>query len=307
MTGGDCNTAASWHQASGRRSDLCVALVKSGTPFSFYELKLKIDCTSLIQQPSVNANDSNPSGPIAKALLAAFSIALTAPACDPVHFEWQGPTPAFQVFDTNRDRSIDASEWAAVRGVMLSDWREFRLADCDENGRVSWSEYFARKFRHQECRSHTPWFASYLTSSLHTSPSFSVTTSNGRSEVAQNTTHPSNSTPRLQEVYLETDPSDIELALIRLSTATTSSPSATGSAEDETRRQFWLPCQVENQNSRFRVRLLALAVIWENDGQLHESIILTPTTIPPGSRQLLTIRFAAARACRLLWARGDRA
>lgn len=82
-------------------------------------------------------------------------VVCAAPGCQPIQFEWQGPTTAFKSLDLNRDGIVTRPEWEAKFGATISRanasvW-EFDRLDCERDGRLTWTEYFKGKFKGRRC------------------------------------------------------------------------------------------------------------------------------------------------------------
>lgn len=62
------------------------------------------------------------------------------------------PSDFFRRLDRNRDGELSRAEWAAYYDRHnhppgdLCMRRDFEPADCDQNGRLTWSEYYDRRF-----------------------------------------------------------------------------------------------------------------------------------------------------------------
>jgi hypothetical protein len=92
---------------------------------------------------------------LARILIVAIALSgCAAPGCDPLHFEWQGPSEAFDAVDPNHDGARTREEWEMLNETFLypeSGAREFIAADCDSDGVYTWHEYFEQRFNSQLC------------------------------------------------------------------------------------------------------------------------------------------------------------
>jgi hypothetical protein len=87
-------------------------------------------------------------------------VACTAPGCNPIRFEWQGPSSAFNLMDPNHDGRITRAEWEQTSQMTHPDETflfgggsayEFLTADCDGDGVYTWHEYFQSRFKRALC------------------------------------------------------------------------------------------------------------------------------------------------------------
>lgn len=75
----------------------------------------------------------------------------------PHRFEWQGESSYFEnSLDINKDGEVGRMEWEVLeRGTSILEYgssqRQFDRVDCNQNGRLSWSEYFRRTFISEIC------------------------------------------------------------------------------------------------------------------------------------------------------------
>jgi hypothetical protein len=98
---------------------------------------------------------------LARIWLAAIALTTcTAPGCNPIQFEWQGPSDAFKGMDPNHDGKLTRAEWEQTCESSQPDQTflypghsayEFITSDCDGNGVYTWREYFRRRFRSMTC------------------------------------------------------------------------------------------------------------------------------------------------------------
>ncbi len=89
---------------------------------------------------------------LAVLILPIFAIPFFAvPVDSPYRPYWFGPTHEFQYQDINRDGEISRAEseyWALQTNLLSNSGsvRPFIYADCDENGRLTWREYYNFRF-----------------------------------------------------------------------------------------------------------------------------------------------------------------
>jgi hypothetical protein len=85
-----------------------------------------------------------------------------APGCNPIHYEWQGPSSAFKGMDPNHDGRLTRAEWEQTSERSNPDETvlygggavyEFLTADCDGDGVYTWHEYFQHRFKSTLCES----------------------------------------------------------------------------------------------------------------------------------------------------------
>lgn len=89
---------------------------------------------------------------LARVLIVAIALSgCAAPGCNPLQFEWQGPSAAFDAVDPNHDGARTREEWEMFDETSLHDAREFTLGDCDSDGVYTWHEYFEQRFEGQLC------------------------------------------------------------------------------------------------------------------------------------------------------------
>src|SRR5690242_15423604 len=87
-------------------------------------------------------------------------VACMAPGCNPIRFEWQGPSDAFNLMDPNRDGRLTRAEWEQT-SEMTHPYETFLYgggsvyelitADCDGDGVFTWHEYFQSRFKRTFC------------------------------------------------------------------------------------------------------------------------------------------------------------
>lgn len=72
-----------------------------------------------------------------------------------IRYQWQGPSPTFtRTLDKNHDGELSRSEWQSLHiesNVLAASTRQFHRMDCNDNGRVTWGEYFDATFRSKAC------------------------------------------------------------------------------------------------------------------------------------------------------------
>ncbi len=91
-----------------------------------------------------------------RVVLVGFAFAAcAAPGCQPIQFEWQGPSRTFRNIDINGDGVIVRPEWEEKYGTHVSAADaavvQFENADCQRDGRLSWGEYFRSRFKGKSC------------------------------------------------------------------------------------------------------------------------------------------------------------
>jgi hypothetical protein len=89
-------------------------------------------------------------------LTSAWVLVLTLmlAGCGRMMFAWQGPDPVFAELDIDRDEVVSREEWERAHGTSALDEPvlQFDRGDCNRNGRLTWEEYFALRFKEQHCQ-----------------------------------------------------------------------------------------------------------------------------------------------------------
>jgi hypothetical protein len=87
-----------------------------------------------------------------RCFVAAAAIGVcAAPGCQPIQYEWQGPSSAFNGIDYNDDGAIDQLEREWVTGAYRDALFQYRVYDCDRDGRITWHEHFEYRFKNRGC------------------------------------------------------------------------------------------------------------------------------------------------------------
>jgi hypothetical protein len=260
-------------------------------------------------------------------LWACFSC-LTA--CGQINFEWQGPSDYFRGTDANHDGELDRREWDFSTGTLFSRSYEFRHADCDMNGRLSWHEYFRARFRSRVC----PGPFLYQSDGLPDAVSSTEPEVAGAGETIElmpltpdGPVVPTLLTGELAMLrqdrrlaplpgtYSERDLDSATLQHLRMSNGPlTSRVLVSRMAYDDQQKgplSMSFPrmnCEFANQDVHTRVTLADFEILWRARGHEYRSRQLKPVWVDPLSTQTLFVWFkgpADSAECHLLRARGQ--
>ena len=98
---------------------------------------------------------------LARIGIAVIALATcTAPGCQRIRYQWQGPSNAFKQMDPDHDGKLTRAEWEQTSEGSQTDQTfmypfgsayEFIVADCDSDGVYSWHEYFQHRFKSMTC------------------------------------------------------------------------------------------------------------------------------------------------------------
>jgi hypothetical protein len=87
-------------------------------------------------------------------------VTCMAPGCNPIRYEWQGPSSAFNLMDANHDGRLTRAEWEQTSEMTHPDETflfgggsayELLVSDCDSDGVYTWHEYFQKRFKGKLC------------------------------------------------------------------------------------------------------------------------------------------------------------
>jgi len=209
-------------------------------------------------------------------LTVAFIYLLcAAPGCQPIRFEWQGPSSAFKALDLNGDGIVTRPEWEAKYGTVMSradaGVLQFENADCERDGRLTWREYFQARFKGRTCD--TAWLSFYLEDS--TKPSdVAVEILGGRGSMNDES---------LFSMYSESP--------------RPASPQAPPSLECAPGRwaEAQIECSLTNTLKQDTLTLIVLTVTAEVDGSRSASTHAKTVWVPPGTSTQLIIRSRSAK------------
>jgi hypothetical protein len=209
-------------------------------------------------------------------LTVAFIYLLcAAPGCQPIQFQWQGPSTAFKVLDLNGDGIVTRPEWEAKYGTLVSRANasvlQFEHADCERDGRLTWSEYFQARFKGRTCD--TALLSFYLEDSMK-GPDVAVEIVGGRDSMNDES---------LFSMYSESPRPVSAQGPLRLEC----SPARWTEAQIE--------CSLSNALKQDTLTLIVLTVTLEVAGSRSASTHAKTVWVPPGTSTQLIIRSRSAK------------
>lgn len=241
-----------------------------------------------------------PKSVLGRGLVALFVIgSCGAPGCQPIQYEWQGPSSGFRSVDINDDGAIDQVEREWVTGSYRDLLDDYRIYDCDRDGRITWHEHFEYRFKNRNCPGTVMAFEKAVPAAVqHLSPLLAMpndpVSRSGRMLSIRRSMGfwP----PQLSRGYSEAVPRPDQQAAVTLTEGVLQSArlAAAGEIEAQSRQASAdaaetvkrLRCRVANGSTDFRVRLVDLDIEWTNEGvdavPLKRGYLKT-LVLPPGS------------------------
>lgn len=221
-----------------------------------------------------------PKSALVRILVAGVAIGgCAAPGCQPIQYEWQGPSSGFRGVDYNSDGAIDQVEREWVTGSYRDLLDDFRVYDCDRDGRITWHEHFEYRFKNRICPGTTmvlekavPAAVQHL-SPLLTMPNDVVSRSGTMLTIRRSIGF---FPPRLSRGYSEADPRPDQRGAVTLTEGVLESARLAAAGDMEAQYQESsadaaesvkrLRCRVANGSNDFLVRLVDLDIQWTNEG-----------------------------------------